>query len=88
MPKTVVSPLIYEGHFEWILRFALNKKAKADHPECAGFQVHQNYIYYSNAYSKKEYTLDDMKKIRNDVVKKYEDLGLRRKKSKWNTTKT
>lgn len=87
MPKTVISPLIYEGHFEYVLRFALNKQAKADHPECAGFKVHQNYIYFQKAYSKKEYTLDEMKKIRNDVVKKYEDLGMRRKKSKWNTTK-
>ncbi len=80
MPKFVVSPLIYEGHFEWYLRFSLHKEAKDMYPECADFKVYNNNIYYACFYAKKQYTLEDVEKIRDDKVKFYEEAGLRKTK--------
>jgi len=87
MPKYVVSPLIYEGHYDWYLRFALKKEAKDMYPEYANFNTYGNNIYFCHFYAKKQYTLDDVEKIRDDKVKFYEDAGLRKKKPgrTWNT---
>lgn len=87
MPKYVVSPLIYEGIYEFILRFSINKSAQKTHAECANFKIHGNLIYFHKDYPKKEYTLEDVQKIRNEKVKFYEDCGLRKKKCgvHWNT---
>jgi hypothetical protein len=87
MPKKSISPLILEGIYEYTLRFSINKSAKKTHSECADFNVFGNIIYFKKAYSKKEYTLEDVKKIRNEKIKFYEDAGLRRKKcmSAWNS---
>lgn len=86
MPKYVVSPLIYEGIYEFILRFSINKSARKTHAECADFKIQGNIIYYFKHYQKKEYTLEDVQKIRNEKIRFYEDCGLRRKKCgvSWN----
>ena len=89
MPKKVVSPLIYEGHFDYVIRFALNKKKAMEHPECVGlcFQNSGRYIYFHKDYMKREFTLADVEKERQKELAKYEKLGLRTKRQKWNSTK-
>jgi len=87
MPKKVVSPLIYEGHFEYLLRFALGKNAVSSHPECVGMSVCGNFIYYHKSYLKCDFTLEDVKRERQLELLKFEKLGLRNPRSKWNSTK-
>ena len=87
MPKRICSPLILEGLYEYTLRFSINKSAKKTHAECANFNIHGNNLYYQKSYLKKEYTMEDVKKIRDQKVRFYEEAGLRRKKCNvtWNT---
>ena len=87
MPKKLVSPLILEGLYEYQLRFSINRAAKKTHAECANFKVFGNNIYFQKAYLKKQYTLEDVEKIRNEKVRFYEEAGLRRKKCNvtWNS---
>ena len=87
MPKQSISPLILEGLYEYQLRFSINKEAKKTHAECANYKVFGNNIYFQKVFLKKEYTLEDVEKIRNEKIRFYEEAGYRRKKynAVWNS---
>ena len=78
MPKYVVSPLIAEGQYEFILRINLSPSARG---KCDGdgdkqiFSCGIFYIVY--VCSKTDYRLEDVEKKRNDLLVYYEKLGFR-----------
>tara|TARA_R110000824_G_scaffold6730_5_gene31058 strand:+ start:411 stop:752 length:342 start_codon:yes stop_codon:yes gene_type:complete len=78
MPKYVVSPLIAEGQYEFILRINLTPAAQG---KCDGYgdkQIFSGGIFYIvYVCSKNEYKLADVEKKRYDLLVFYEKLGFR-----------
>ena len=63
MPKYVVAKLIYEGHYDYVIRLSTHEDKK------------QNYRRWF--LSKKIYTLEQAKIFRNEKMRELEELGLR-----------
>ncbi len=82
MPKYVVSPLIAEGQYEYILRINLTSTARG---KCDGHgdkQIFSGGIFYIvYVCNKTEYSLQAVEKKRNDLLVYYEKLGFRGSKS-------
>lgn len=70
MPKYIAAKLIYEGMYEYLIRIQLSKKGRDPY-------------YTSTSYNKKNYSLEDVMKIRNKLLKEYEADGLRRTTGKY-----
>ena len=66
MPKRVISPLIYDGMLDYYLRIQLNKPTGSS--------------YETSYYSKKDYSLEDVENIRNNLLEEYERKGWRGKR--------
>lgn len=77
MPKPVVSPLIYEGLYEFILRINL-KRCAIGHIDKNIKQSSGNPMFYIMfPYSKKDFTLEQVIQERNEKIVMYEKLGFR-----------
>ncbi len=63
MGKLCAAKLIYEGHYEWVVRMSC---------KCPPSN------YKSWALQKKEYTLDQAKDFRNERMRELEEAGLRK----------
>ena len=87
MPKFVVSPLIYEGHYEYVLRINLKLHARGqiDNDIKQIYSCGMFYVLFE--YPKKEFELENVEKERNRLVKMYEELGFRGGKSRRFTIK-
>ena len=70
MGRKTISPFIYDGMLEYQLRIPLARR-KPD-PQ----------LLYTRCYMKKEYTLQDVKDIRNNIMKEMEADGRRAKDTK------
>lgn len=66
MPKTVISPLIYEGQLDYYLRIQISPPTGTKHT-CEYFL-------------KTDYSLSDVETIRNKRLEYYEDKGWRVKR--------
>ncbi|CAI8391211.1 MAG: Uncharacterised protein [Owenweeksia sp. TMED14] len=87
MPKYVISPLIYEGHYEYILRINLKSHARGQLDESVKqiFSRGQFYVLYE--YEKKDFALEQVEAERNRLVSMYQELGFRGGKSRRFTIK-
>ena len=78
MPKYVVSPLIAEGQYEYILRINLTRAAQG---KCDGYGDRQilsaGIFYIVYVCPKTEYSLVDVEKKRYELLVFYEKLGFR-----------
>tara|TARA_R110000787_G_scaffold25037_2_gene70595 strand:+ start:194 stop:472 length:279 start_codon:yes stop_codon:yes gene_type:complete len=78
MPKYVVSPLIAEGQYEYILRINLTRAAQG---KCDGYGDRQilsaGIFYIVYVCPKTEYSLVDVEMKRYELLVFYEKLGFR-----------
>ena len=82
MPKYVVSPLIAEGHYEYILRINLNASARGNCEGDGDKQIFSGGIFYIVfVCNKTEYSLQAVEKKRNELLEHYEKLGFRGSKA-------
>lgn len=82
MPKYVVSPLIAEGQYEYILRINLNSSARGKCDGEGDKQIYSGGIFYIvYVCCKTEYKLADVEKKRNALLLYYEKLGFRGRKA-------
>tara|TARA_R110000787_G_scaffold95808_2_gene198972 strand:+ start:673 stop:930 length:258 start_codon:yes stop_codon:yes gene_type:complete len=65
MPKYVVSKLIYMGHYEYIIRIQISPPGEKS-------------TYSQTSYNKKNYSFEDVCKIRNRLLAEYESKGWRK----------
>lgn len=82
MPKYVISPLIYNGHYEYILRINLNSQARGQIDESVKQICSHGQFYVLYEFPKKEFTLEYVQAERNRLVSMYQDLGFRGRKSR------
>tara|TARA_R110002110_G_scaffold76807_1_gene202068 strand:- start:22 stop:258 length:237 start_codon:yes stop_codon:yes gene_type:complete len=73
MPKYVVAKLIYEGHYDYVVRLSTHEPKK------------QNFRRWF--LSKKDYTLEQAKIFRNERMRELEELDLRNVKRRGLTSK-
>lgn len=72
MPKYTVSKLMYGGHFDWVIRIQLHPKG-------------EDAYYVQESFPKKEYTFEQVALIRNKMLAKYEEQGLRKMTGGYNS---
>ena len=76
MPCMLRSKNIREGLFEYHLRIHLLAAAK-DHLKGQKYVDCGRYLYQLLSYDKKIHSLEDIEKIRDDLLEEYEKLGFR-----------
>ena len=64
MPKQLISPLIYEGHWEYYLRIQIKTRT-------------EGRKYVAEYFPKKDYSLQDVERIRNTRLDEYQKSGER-----------
>jgi hypothetical protein len=80
--RLTVSPMIKEGHYDWILRIdtpVISEETKLNnmfYRKQESKKKGGNYFIYN--YDKKEYTLDQVMEIRNEKILEFEKMGLRK----------
>jgi len=80
MPKKLVSPLIMEGMFEYILRINLQPHAKGKVDKNLKCISSQGVFYIIYEFDKNNFELSDVEKERNRLLEHYEKIGFRGKK--------
>ena len=81
MPKKVVSPLIIEGMYEYILRINLLPFSREQCKNDGDKQVYCEGVFYIIwEFPKRQYELEDVEKERNRLLDHYEKLKFRGKK--------
>ena len=79
--RLTVSPMIKEGHYDWILRIdtpVISEETKSNnifYRKQESKMKGGNYFIYNN--NKKEYSLDQVMEIRNEKLVEFEKMGLR-----------